>query len=136
MGVIATAFYYTRFKTESLTGQTISSGAEASSTLSNNANGSPESVAGLSVEPAPARARTSTESLKKSKTVARRVTNTDDALRKREQDARYAEGDRAAWRAERREAKERQRQERDARGIKPSDQLLRIREIFEGRRKP
>ena len=137
IGVVATAFYYTRLKTESLTGadsQTISSGAEASSTLSDSANGSPETVAGVSVEPAAARAKSPTESSKK--TVVRRVTNTDDALRNRERDARYAEDDRAAWRAERREAKERKRRERDDLGIKPSDDLLRIREIFEGRRKP
>lgn len=146
MGVIATAFYFTRFKSDSLTAadsQTISAGAEAMTPVSDSGQGAPETRDGASsnlatsdgntrsVEPAAARVKTSADSA--NKPLPRRATNGDEALRTREQDeADY----RAERRAERREAKERKRQEREDRGDKRADEVLRIREIFEGLRKP
>jgi hypothetical protein len=160
IGVIATALYYTRLKTETLTGadsQTISAGAEASSTVSDSANATPESVDGgaatpatippvgskasarvvekvRSVEPA-TRAKSSAEISTKAvapRPVDRPV-NVDDELRIPAQYDQREEDARAARRAERRERK---RRERDERGSRSSDQVLRIREIFDGRRKP
>lgn len=152
IGVIATAIYFTRFKRESLTAvdsQTIFSGAEASTTVAYSADGSAAAVDG-------AAANSDTNAAVRNETPS--VLSTADGrsvqsgtLRTKPvvQSARKPAARRLAspgladrdWefrnerQAARREAWERKRQAPDGRSVK-ADDLFRIREIFEGRRKP
>lgn len=152
IGVIATAIYFTRFKSESLTAvddQTIYSGAEAGTTVADSVAGSAAAVDGAGadsdtnvaasnetpsvlptadgrpVQSATLRTKPVVPSARKP--AARRLASPGLADR----DWEFRNERHAA----RREAWERKRQARGDGSVR-ADDLFRIREIFEGRRKP
>jgi hypothetical protein len=150
IGVIASAIYFTRYKSESLAAadsQTIFAGAEASTTVTDSADGSAAAVDGAgangdtavrnetssvlsttdgrSVQSGTLRTKPVVQSARKPAT--RRLAS--PGLADREQQFRNER------QAARREAWERKHEARDDRSVK-ADDLFRIREIFEGRHRP